>query len=309
MSIILRNYSIRFLFMKTLTKLFLLIGVAFISLGFELKSRNTFWSVSKQTSVIPDGILLAFESNNGFSHYGKCLKLKIENKASKKLDYAIPAGFQLQAADSTYQNLVVTENVFVSILPKQKLEIPIFAMCTEPNDAAPGSEVLSYKPITKANPHLSELCELIAKEKWHNSEAQQAVWCLVDDRSLNRINGFDTAVVRKLQSKIAKLTNKKMPAPPTKTDYQRNYYANSSSMKIKVGGSYSFYFSSPKSVQIAMFNTQNVLVRELYKNEQEAAGRKTINYAFDASVYTEPVYYMRMFVNGEKRLETKMNLN
>jgi hypothetical protein len=163
--------------------------------------------------------------------------------------------------------------------------------------------------LPQSNQNLSQLCQLIAQEKWHNSEAQQAVWCLVEDRSLSRISGFDTAVVRKLQTKIAKLTNKKMPLAPAKTDYHRNYYATPSVIKIKVGGSYSFYFSRTKSVQIAMFNTQNVLVRELYKNEQEAPGRKTINYAFDASVYTEPVYYMRMFVDGEKRLETKMNLN
>lgn len=88
--------------MKTITKLFLLIGVAFISLGFELKSRTSFCGATKQTTIILDGILLAFESNNGFSHYGKCLKLKIENKSSKKHDYEIPAGFQLQAADSSY---------------------------------------------------------------------------------------------------------------------------------------------------------------------------------------------------------------
>jgi hypothetical protein len=295
--------------MKTLTKIFLLVGVAFISLGFEPKTREPLLDQQAQLHALPAGLLAEFESNNGFSHYGKCLKLKIENKSNTKVDYTIPAGYQLQASDSNYQNLVVTENVFVSVLPKQKVVLPIFAMCTESHDAAPGSEVLTYKPLPQSNQNLSELCQLIAQEKWHNSEAQQAVWCLVEDRSLSRISGFDTAVVRKLQTKIAKLTNKKMPLAPAKTDYHRNYYATPSVIKIKVGGSYSFYFSRTKSVQIAMFNTQNVLVRELYKNEQEAPGRKTINYAFDASVYTEPVYYMRMFVDGEKRLETKMNLN
>jgi hypothetical protein len=100
-----------------------------------------------------------------------------------------------------------------------------------------------------------------------------------------------------------------MPPPPSKTDYARNYHASEITMKIKVGGSYSFNFSRTKSVQIAMFNNQNVLVRELYKNNQELPGRKTINYAFDASIYKDPIYYMRLFVDGEKRLETKMDLN
>jgi hypothetical protein len=285
--------------MKTISKIILLIGVALMGMGFAQKNKS---SGAQDVSV-------QFVNKADASHYGKCVMLKLENKSEKKLDYAIPAGFQLQASEPKYQNLVVTENVFVSLMPREKKEIPIFAMCTEHHDAAPGSYLLSYTPLAKENKHLNELCELIAKEKWHTSEAQHAVWCLVENESLENIAGFDTSVVRKLQHKVATLTNQKMPAPPTKSDYKRNYYASPTVIKTKVGGSYSFNFSHPKSVQIAMFNKQNVLVRELYKNEQEAPGRKTINYAFDATVYTEPIYYMRMFVDGEKRLETKMDLN
>lgn len=282
--------------MKTLSNYFLLVGVASISMSFGHKSDS-------------QKVREEFVSNPGFSHYGKCVLLKLHNPNASKVDYSISAGHQLLASDSSYQNLVVTENVFVSLMPNERKSIPIYAMCTESHDAAPGSNQISYTTILKQNKNLSELSKLIAKEKLYTSEAQQSVWCLVENQSLERIAGFDTSAVRKLQSKVAQLTQQKMPAPPSKTDYKRNYYATPSVMKVKVGGSYSFNFPRTKSVQIAMFNRQNVLVRELYKNEQETPGRKTINYAFDATVYTEPVYYMRMFVDGEKRLETKMDMN
>lgn len=282
--------------MKNVSNYFLLMGVASVSMGFGLKSDS-------------QKVREEFISNPGFSHYGKCVLVKIHNPNASKVDYSLPAGHQLLASDSDYQNLVVTENVFVTLLPGERKSIPIYAMCTEPHDAAPSSKQISYTSIRKENKKLVELSQLIAQEKLYTSEGQQAVWCLVDNQSLENIAGFDTSAVRKLQRKVATLTNQKMPPPPAKSDYKRNYYASHTTMKVKVGGSYSFNFPRTKSVHIAMFNSQNVLVRELYKNEQEAPGRKTINYAFDATVYTDPVYFMRMFVDGEKRMETKMNMN
>jgi len=295
---ILRFFLWRFYFMKTPTNLFLLVGMVFISMGVGDKYISN-------TSVLQ----MQFVSNNAATHYGKCIQLKLFNQSQKSIDCRIPAGFQLKASDSTFQNMVLTQGVFVRVMPNQRKDLFVFAMCTEPADKAPSNEVINYTQITTPNKNLSSLCDLIAKEKWHTNEAQQAVWCLVENRSLQEIVGFDTLVIRKLQNKVAQLTKQKMPPPPSKTDYVRNYHASEITMKIKVGGSYSFNFSRTKSVQIAMFNNQNVLVRELYKNNQELPGRKTINYAFDASIYKDPIYYMRLFVDGEKRLETKMDLN
>lgn len=270
---------------------------------------TTEFTETLESAIKNKKINCSFQSTSNTSHYGKCLTLVLQNNTPSKIDIAIPAGMQVNPKDSNYQNLVVTENMFVGINPNENKTIPVYAMCTESHDMAPGNETISYKLVKPATGNLNEVANFIAKEKLHNSEGQNAVWCISNKKPLTEISGYDTTAVRKLQTLVAKITHQKMPAPPAKTDYKRNYYAPVSTMQIKVGGSYSFAFSHEKNVHIGMFNTQNVLVRELYKNEHEPAGRNTIKYAFDASVYTDSLYFMRMYVNGEKKLESKMVMN
>lgn len=280
---------------------------ASLSFGYRFTPIET--SLNLGEAIQQNKISCLFSNNIGFSHFDKCLLLKIENRTRQVISIVIPAGTQVNAGDSSYQNLVVTEQYLASLEPGQKKALPLYAMCTEPRDRAPGAENISYQLNNTKNTSLTELAVFLAKEKMHNSEGQNAVWAVSANEPIANINGFDTTAVRKLQTLVAKLTHQKMPSPAKKDDYKRNYYSSPTIMKVKVGGTYSFNFSSSKQVLIGMFDTNNVLVRELYKNENELPGRKTINYAFDATVYTNPIYYMRLLVNGEKKLESKIDMN
>lgn len=293
--------------MKTKTLAFLLLAGMLVSMGFGL-INNSESTLLLKDAVKQNLITCKMENNKGFSHYNKCLLLHLKNNGNNRLQIKIPVGMQVCPNDSIYQNLVLTENMFVELLPNENKKIAAYAMCTEPSDHAPGEAPVYYTLGKDAKPALLELSNLIAQEKLFNAEAQNAVWCVAAGYPITDINGFDTTAVRKLQTMVAKLTHQKMPPPPKRNDYRRNYYAPASTMKVSVGGNYSFNFSRTKQILIGMFNIHNVLVRELYKNPAEAPGRKTINYAFDASVYTDSLYYMRLFVDGEKRMESRMAL-
>ena len=72
-----------------------------------------------------------------------------------------------------------------------------------------------------------------------------------------------------------------------------------------VGGEFEYKINSPRSVVIAMFDNDNIVVRELFNNPEVKPGVHTFEYAFDATVYTDEFYYIRMIMNGDIALEGK----
>jgi hypothetical protein len=294
--------------MKTLKPFLMLVIGMVMSMAFAYKHYAEENEASLLAAIKAGKISCIMENNPGYSHYSKCLLMKLQNKTSQVVQIELPAGLQVSPTDSSYQNLVLTETQFVSLQPSESKKIALFAMCTEPNDHAPGESTVRYQLKNHHSPKLTELCKFLFANAYFTSEGQAAVWAVAANRPIEDISGFDTSAVRKLQMLTAKLTNRKVPPPPAKNDYRRNYYAPPQVMKVVVTGSHSFKFSKTRSVQIAMFNTHNVLVRELYNNPREPAGSKTIPYKFDASIYTDSVYFMRMIVDGANRMETKMTM-
>ena len=104
------------------------------------------------------------------------------------------------------------------------------------------------------------------------------------------------------------LTGNKIPPPPSADDYKRNYYTPTYTKKVTLGGEFEFSFAKPRNILVGMFDKNNVLVRELYKKDGEAPGAHKQKYEFDASVYTDSYYYIRLVPDGQVRLETKITL-
>jgi hypothetical protein len=274
--------------------------------GFRLKPEVE--EISLKQAIAKGYVQSVFQNNIGYTHYSKCLLIGLKNISGKMLNIRIDNGFQVNPEDSEYQNLIVTENLFVTINPNENKSVPVFAMCTEPHDRAAGSQPVKYTMAKDASGVMKALTELIDKKNYHNSEGQQAVWCVAANRDLDDISGYDTIAVKDLQNLISRLTGKKIPPPPAPDDYKRNYYAPSYTKKITIGGSFEYNFATSKNILIAMFDKNNVVVRELYKKEGETPGNHKQNYEFDASVYTDSIYYIRLVADGRSRLESKITM-
>lgn len=285
----------------------LLVGMT-LSLAFSMSTKHAHGPVPIGDAIRDKLVKATMINNKGFSHFDKCLLLQLQNTGNSAIRVAVSPGTLVNPDDPKYQNLLVTEDKLITLNPGEQKNVPLYAMCTEPHDAAPGEEPVSYQLASVSPEPLQKIAGFIAQQNYHNSEGQQAVWCVAERRQLEEIAGYDTTAVRLLQQTVSAITGQPLPPKPRSNDYRRNYYASPTVMKVKVSGKYAFKFAFEKQVLIGMYNTQNVLVRELYKNEHEAPGAKTVEYAFDATVYTDPVYFMRLYVNGEKRMETRMDL-
>lgn len=249
----------------------------------------------------------SFSGNGESPHYVRPLIAKLTNKSSKPIQVEIGSGLEFEAGDAGYQNLVVTNSRSIYLAPGKEEEVPLYAMCTEPADKAPRAESV-YKLKPEKNTRLSNMARYIEEHKMHNPNGQQAVWCVSSGKDIASIGGFDTAEVRSLQRHVAKLTGRPLPPPPAPDDYEHNYYA-APREHVSYKGVMNFRFSESHSISIGLFNERDVLVRELYNNPAEPAGMRKVEYAFDNTVYTDPVYYVRLVKDGDILMNRKIELN
>lgn len=285
-----------------------LVLLALLPLLYAFKFKPQVEELTLKQAIDKGYIRCTFENNKGYTHYSQCLLAKITNTSNKLISLKIENGTQVNPEDSVYQNLIVTENLFVSLNPQENRALPIYAMCTEPHDRAPGTNHVTYTLNKDAQGVMKAVTELITSKHYQNSEGQQAVWCVASNSGLDNISGYDTVAVKNLQLCIAKLTGKKIPPPPAPDDYKRNYYAPTYVKKITVGGEFEFSFAKPRNILVGMFDKNNVLVRELYKKDGETPGAHKQKYEFDGSVYTDSYYYIRLIADGQTRLETKITM-
>lgn len=246
----------------------------------------------------------AVASDNS-SHYQQPVTVRIKNITSTALTVTLPVGRYFQSSDTTDQNFVSTEPVLFTVAPGQTQELPVSAMCVNHEKSGPGAGT-EYAIKKPANEKLRKTADYIHQKQLSGSYLGQTVmWCISDNEPLENVFGYDGPQVAEATKFLSELTGKPIPKAPAPDDYLRNPHA---APKIEVGGSFSFRFSSPKSVHIAMFDQQNIAVRELYNNPNEPAGSRKVDFVFDASVFNDNTYYIRFLVDNRVLMEQEMSL-
>lgn len=239
------------------------------------------------------------------AHYQQPVTLHIKNITSTPLSIQLPVGRYFQSSDSTEQDFVSTEPVLFTVAPGETQKLPVSAMCVNHDKSSPDAG-RAYIVKKTADDKLAKAARYIHQNKLSGSYmGQTLMWCVSDDEPLENVVGYETAQVNEVLKFLSTLTGKPIPPPPAPDDYLRNVRATP---KIEVGGSFSFRFSSPKSVHVAMFDQQNIAVRELYNNPHEPAGSRKVDFVFDASVFNDNTYYIRFLVDNRVLMEQEMNL-
>ena len=239
------------------------------------------------------------------AHYQQPVTLHVKNITASPLSVTLPVGRYFQSSDTTEQNFVSTEPVLFTLAPGETKQLPVSAMCVNHEKGCPeAGDAFVIKKT--AGDRLAKTAQYIHRNKLSGSYLGQTVmWCASDDEPLESVFGYDGPQVEEAVKFLSVLTGKPVPPPPAPDDYLRNPHVTP---KIEVGGSFQFRFSSPKAVHVAMFDKQNIAVRELYNNPNEPAGSRKVDFVFDASVFNDDTYYIRFLVDNRVVLEQEMNL-
>ena len=75
-----------------------------------------------------------------------------------------------------------------------------------------------------------------------------------------------------------------------------------------MGGNFEYNFSKSQDVQIAMFDKNGILVRELFNQKKVPSGSHTFTFEFDSNVYTDDVYYFKLIAMNDILVDQKWDV-
>lgn len=232
------------------------------------------------------------------SHWGPCMSLEVSNQSNDALSLSLAYGYRLLPDDTNVQTMLVTQSLTVRLAPRQKKNYRIYAMCSEAGDAAPGSEK-KFKMGKRATGSLLGLAQLIERKKYQNNTAQDAVWCLTDNRDLHTIVDDDTTLMYDLRRYVARAKGLPeasiygSPAAPA-AEPQRSY-----STRTVYSGSLSYSVSRTARVLVALFDEANHMKTVYVNNEAQREGSYTYHYELSSEDMNHQKHYLRMFRDGK----------
>ena len=236
-------------------------------------------------------------------HYYQPISIKITNKTNKYIVLKIPNGQRFVSDSTEIQDIIITREDMIALRPFQSLEKKLFGMCIQENNAA-SSERDTFHLGEMASENLVKLTSEIEKNNSFNTIGQYAVWSLTDKYPIEKIDGFDETNSHYYQKYVSDLLG--LPYPELKPSKYKTYYQKTISKHSSLVGKFKYNIHKNSNITMGLFNEQNIIVRELYNNPNQEAGEHEFKYAFDMETYNDPVYYIRLIINGEVMVNLKM---
>jgi len=280
---------------------FLLIIVFFIS-GINVINADEILSLKE--AKIKGWIDYKASGNGESTHYLKPLKIIVRNRKDDPVKIKINSGRKFISKDTLIQNLIVTKEELITLKAFESKNVEVFSMCIQQYNGCP-SDKAEYEAGEMADKKLLAVVKIIEENGYYNTIGQYAVWAITDDLPLDQISGYDTIAAKNLQKLTSLLTGKPIPIIK-KGDYRTDYYCGN--YKIRVYGTVEFTIPGKSEVAIAMFNKENMVVRELLFEPFVEPGTYEFKFSFDASVYTDPVYYIKLIINKDVKIVKELTL-
>lgn len=226
-------------------------------------------------------IELTIKGNDESTHYLDPLVVNVKNNTKKIIEMKVPAGLHFVSNEENIQDIISTQAQFVRVAPNSNKHFTISGVCIQSSNGSPGSEN-DFLLTANAEPKLYELAQFLDKKNIKNSQAQQAAWAISDNRDISNIIGLESENEQALIDKTASILGlPSVPAEDIKTwKKERVNPIYTSSLK----GYFKFEFPRKTKVQIALFNQDNVLIKEVY-NQDVDAGFHKIDYQLETTEY------------------------
>ncbi len=115
-------------------------------------------------------------------YYGKCMSIKMRNIVDTPLYIYFDNGLMLLSEDSSTQDMIITEPLWVKLEKRQSKSVKLYAMCGEIHDGVPHLDK-KYKIGNFADVNLVAITNSISEMFMQNIVGQSAVWAYTDDAS------------------------------------------------------------------------------------------------------------------------------
>ena len=242
------------------------------------------------------------KGNDESPHYFNPLILELKNLTHVSLSILIMPGDIFKSDDPEYQDILITKFERIEIKAGTTLRIPLFGMCIQEFNSAPGSEQ-KYSLAERGGDDLSLLANRINKEKAFNIAAQQAVWSVTDGYPLDKIGNLSDEQSDQAREMVAGLESSDTTVTRGLTIRRNN---NNGLIKRQMDGNFKYRISKESEVHIALFNEQNIVVKELFNDTAVTAGEHDFRYTMNEYIDPTKYYYVRLIIDGEIKINFEM---
>lgn len=226
-------------------------------------------------------IELTIKGNDESTHYLDPLVVNVKNNTKKIIEMKVPAGLHFVSNEENIQDIISTQAQFVRIAPNSNKHFTISGVCIQSSNGSPGSEN-DFFLTANAEPKLYELAQFLDKKNIKNSQAQQAAWAISDNRDISNIIGLESENEQALIDKTASILGLPSVAAEDIKTWKKARVNPIYTSSLK--GYFKFEFPRKTKVQIALFNQDNVLIKEVY-NQDVDAGFHKIDYQLETTEY------------------------
>lgn len=236
------------------------------------------------------------------THYHSPFVANIKNNSKDLVEIVLENGHILTPDSEDFQHFIVTRELIVKLKPYENTSKPVYAMCIKRNLSAPINST-EYKPSALASKELVKLSTFIEKTKTFEPNAQFLLWEIIDNKERTAlIDTFELYNENQVRA-LAKTENGKRAEVlfGYEQEAEQEYI-------VLMEGSFSMEFGFPRNVHIAMFNMQNVIVKELYNNPKTPVGKTLLGYNFNSLDYPDEEYKINLVVNGEVLMTRKVDM-
>ncbi len=234
------------------------------------------------------------------SHTGKCLKVTITNSSNASQEVKIENAYHFTNEYDHKQDLISTENYIVKLNANESKTIAINALCGEKSNASP-SETDTFKLAYKHDGAIEKLTTILQRLKAFDNTAQQAMWCLTDNNSIDNI--FDTNMDSTIENELVKfIALEKRIAVPKRTNYPSK--RRILRYPIELSGSHSEHIESTTTIGFYLTDTTNNILQTIIADDTESR-KGTAKYSWGyRGQLAKGTYYFQMKMNGVwKRLD------
>ena len=266
-----------------------LTSVILIAFSFNLQDSSNILALQKSNKI-----QLNVVGNSSSTHYLNPLKAEIKNLSNKMQNIEIPAGLHFVSDDAGIQDIIITQTIQFALKAGTTKSIELSGVCIQNYNSSP-KESSTFTVKDYGEKKLWELAKFLDDKNIQNSQGQQAMWVLSDAKDPMNIIGFDDKYERELLELTLSLAGLDQITEEAYKKYKHDIV--SPTYKSSLKGSFTMKFARGKQVQIAIFNENNVLMKEIL-NEWVEAGNRKVEYQLETTGLDGKTIYTQLIAGG-----------
>lgn len=259
-------------------------------------------TISLEQAIENHWVTYEVRGNGESTHYLKPIILQLENQTSSEILVKVENGQIFNSDFDHIQDIIITQEELIALQSNENKTTPLMGMCTQIELSASNADS-RFQLGEMAKGDLLKLSKEIQRGSYQNTLGQHALWTLTDKQDLNSIIGFEEEKAIKLKTFVAELQG--IPVPEYSYEAMETY-SRTPVTKRSTKGHFTYTFSKKRAVTIALFDSENRLIREIYNNPNELPEEHRIDFAFDIEVDPSKEYYVRLLADDEIQMTLKM---